>query len=468
MLVARVARGPAARRAAADRTSARSRSATLELDPAGYVGPTRRATSSTSTATEFRLLLELARRPGQVFTRELLLDVVWSYDYLGDSRHGRRRGGPAARRSSRTTRRTPAAHHDRARRRVPLRAAGADDAAPAPHAGLRARRRGRGGCARAAAPTSSSATRASPTRSNRAAAALRVDLRQAGAFPPPLTSADIRNILAAEESRGQHAIVVAGGRAAPVERRRSRPRSRARLRERVASRSDRLRARRRSRAARRRRGSRDRGALFLVVSEQALAARPAPISARVLGGGWLLVVLAAALVGRALAKRTLSPVARGRAGRARDRRRLAGARAWTSSATTSSAAGRQRSTTWPPRSRRRSRRCRVAQAREQRFTADVAHELRTPLTAMVAASSMLRERSTRSPAAERRPLELLVARRPAAAAPRRGAHEISRLDAGRADVRIEPLDLAELVRATLRARGWVRSRRRRRRAPLQV
>jgi two-component system response regulator MtrA len=38
------------------------------------------------TPTEFRLLLELARRPGQVFTRELLLDRVWGYSYLGDSR----------------------------------------------------------------------------------------------------------------------------------------------------------------------------------------------------------------------------------------------------------------------------------------------------------------------------------------------------------------------------------------------
>jgi two-component system response regulator MtrA len=38
------------------------------------------------TATEFRLLLELARRPGQVFTRELLLQRVWNYDFLGDSR----------------------------------------------------------------------------------------------------------------------------------------------------------------------------------------------------------------------------------------------------------------------------------------------------------------------------------------------------------------------------------------------
>jgi two-component system response regulator MtrA len=38
------------------------------------------------TRTEFDLLLELARRPGQVLTRDVLLDRVWGYDYLGDSR----------------------------------------------------------------------------------------------------------------------------------------------------------------------------------------------------------------------------------------------------------------------------------------------------------------------------------------------------------------------------------------------
>ncbi len=36
--------------------------------------------------TEFRLLVELARRPTQVFTREMLLERVWGYGYLGDSR----------------------------------------------------------------------------------------------------------------------------------------------------------------------------------------------------------------------------------------------------------------------------------------------------------------------------------------------------------------------------------------------
>jgi DNA-binding response OmpR family regulator len=38
------------------------------------------------TPTELKLLLVLARRPGQVFTREMLLEQVWDYTYLGDSR----------------------------------------------------------------------------------------------------------------------------------------------------------------------------------------------------------------------------------------------------------------------------------------------------------------------------------------------------------------------------------------------
>jgi two-component system, OmpR family, response regulator MtrA len=38
------------------------------------------------TRTEFDLLVELARRPGQVLTRDVLLDRIWGYDYLGDSR----------------------------------------------------------------------------------------------------------------------------------------------------------------------------------------------------------------------------------------------------------------------------------------------------------------------------------------------------------------------------------------------
>jgi DNA-binding response OmpR family regulator len=38
------------------------------------------------TKTEFKLLLTMAFRPNQVFTREVLLQQVWEYDYFGDSR----------------------------------------------------------------------------------------------------------------------------------------------------------------------------------------------------------------------------------------------------------------------------------------------------------------------------------------------------------------------------------------------
>ena len=57
----------------------------LEIDP-GAFRVRRGGEDVPLTATEFRLLLELARRPKQVFTRELLLERVWNYDYLGDSR----------------------------------------------------------------------------------------------------------------------------------------------------------------------------------------------------------------------------------------------------------------------------------------------------------------------------------------------------------------------------------------------
>jgi two-component system response regulator MtrA len=38
------------------------------------------------TTIELRLLAELARHAGNVLTREVLLEQVWGYDYLGDSR----------------------------------------------------------------------------------------------------------------------------------------------------------------------------------------------------------------------------------------------------------------------------------------------------------------------------------------------------------------------------------------------
>ena len=57
----------------------------LEIDPAAFT-VRRHGEEIALTATEFKLLLELVRHPRQVFTRDLLLEVVWNYDYLGDSR----------------------------------------------------------------------------------------------------------------------------------------------------------------------------------------------------------------------------------------------------------------------------------------------------------------------------------------------------------------------------------------------
>ena len=38
------------------------------------------------TRTEFRLLCELAAAPSRVFSREVLLERIWGYDYFGDGR----------------------------------------------------------------------------------------------------------------------------------------------------------------------------------------------------------------------------------------------------------------------------------------------------------------------------------------------------------------------------------------------
>jgi two-component system response regulator MtrA len=57
----------------------------LEIDEASHT-VRRDGHEIALSHTEFRLLAELARRPGQVFTRELLLEQIWGYDYLGDSR----------------------------------------------------------------------------------------------------------------------------------------------------------------------------------------------------------------------------------------------------------------------------------------------------------------------------------------------------------------------------------------------
>jgi DNA-binding response OmpR family regulator len=47
---------------------------------------TKRGAPVSLTPTELKLLLELSRTPGQVYSRQQILSAVWEHDYLGDSR----------------------------------------------------------------------------------------------------------------------------------------------------------------------------------------------------------------------------------------------------------------------------------------------------------------------------------------------------------------------------------------------
>jgi two-component system, OmpR family, response regulator MtrA len=73
------------RRAAAEPAEAALHVGDLEIDVGGFLAR-KGGRDLALTATEFRLLVELARRPGQVLTREVLLARVWDYEHLGDSR----------------------------------------------------------------------------------------------------------------------------------------------------------------------------------------------------------------------------------------------------------------------------------------------------------------------------------------------------------------------------------------------
>jgi two-component system, OmpR family, response regulator MtrA len=57
----------------------------LEIDIAGRT-VTRDGYDIPLTRTEFDLLADLTRHAGQVLARDTLLDRIWGYDYLGDSR----------------------------------------------------------------------------------------------------------------------------------------------------------------------------------------------------------------------------------------------------------------------------------------------------------------------------------------------------------------------------------------------
>jgi DNA-binding response OmpR family regulator len=57
----------------------------VEIDIAGRA-VSRDGVEIALTRPEFDLLVELVRHAGTVLSRDVLLDRVWGYDYLGDSR----------------------------------------------------------------------------------------------------------------------------------------------------------------------------------------------------------------------------------------------------------------------------------------------------------------------------------------------------------------------------------------------
>ena len=65
--------------------AARLQLGAVSIDLAGRTA-TRDGTEIALTRTEFDLLVELTRQAGQVLSRDVLLDRIWGYDYLGDSR----------------------------------------------------------------------------------------------------------------------------------------------------------------------------------------------------------------------------------------------------------------------------------------------------------------------------------------------------------------------------------------------
>ncbi|RSN34914.1 DNA-binding response regulator [Amycolatopsis sp. WAC 04169] len=68
-----------------DDAAAGERHGGLVIDRAGLV-VTKNGEPVSLTPTELKLLLELSRTPGQVYSRQQILSAVWDHDYLGDSR----------------------------------------------------------------------------------------------------------------------------------------------------------------------------------------------------------------------------------------------------------------------------------------------------------------------------------------------------------------------------------------------
>ncbi|MCG5213391.1 sensor histidine kinase [Streptosporangium sp. KLBMP 9127] len=100
---------------------------------------------------------------------------------------------------------------------------------------------------------------------------------------------------------------------------------------------------------------------------------------------------------------------------------------------------------------------REMEADARRFVADVSHELRTPLAALAAVADVLEEEAAGLPEPAGRAASLVSQETLNLTALVNDLIEISRFDSGVAALTLNEVDVAELVRATLRVRGWSES-----------
>ncbi|WP_329460824.1 HAMP domain-containing sensor histidine kinase [Streptomyces sp. NBC_01497] len=94
------------------------------------------------------------------------------------------------------------------------------------------------------------------------------------------------------------------------------------------------------------------------------------------------------------------------------------------------------------------------EAQARRFVADVSHELRTPLAAMTAVTEILDEGALRLDPETSEVLRLISEETNRLGSLVNDLMEISRFDAGVAELHLDEIDLAESIQRTLASRGW--------------
>ncbi|MGH3249416.1 MAG: ATP-binding protein [Trebonia sp.] len=91
----------------------------------------------------------------------------------------------------------------------------------------------------------------------------------------------------------------------------------------------------------------------------------------------------------------------------------------------------------------------------RRFAADVSHELRTPLSTMTAVAEVLASATDGMEADARESAQMAITETHRLVRLVEDLMEVSRFDAGTAQLRVEDVDVADAVRDCLRARGWL-------------